>query len=442
MPPQNEDIGAPSETFSGLTPESTDVPRTSLWNMLSEALREDDTASGLILQRLLSRPEQLRDAFAQKAWKLVSLSRVDLVPSEIVDELLVIVGFGRGSGTAYSVARVLTDNLKRRLIKGAVAFWKAKGTLPGLEDSLTFVTGARPLIDRWDDFKWEEGDEIPYLPTLASISSIELPYEVGDEPDADDLGEYESRIYVTSIGDSVIDQLVYDLCSLARPANEAYEIHYCLYADRFLDGKKSHWQLLDGDPSTYVEAQQGSQPLPQRLPGLQFPTGTTREALIFDVSGTWTNYSVRLWLRPGLDLTRVLTIFLFSDADSAEESGVGVVLDFNTSIIQAVSRAVGDGADTLGALTPTFEYAEDPQTTFWLEVDVEVIDATYANVRAIWNGDVILEEDVPHLGQTQGPLEIRSADDYTWDLCRIEIEPLARNVRRLYPPAYQAGLGA
>ncbi len=447
------DSGSLSESFNAITPTSTDVPATLLYEMLSEALREDDqdalNGGTQLLERFLMRPEELRDRLAQKTHRLKFLKRYDLVPDPIVDYLLEHVGFGPGSGAAYEVARALPTYLKRRLVKIAVLFWKRRGTLRGLSDAIRFVTGRRAIIDTWHDLRLVAG-ETPiggFLPPPASLSSICFPAPstlfdpapaIGGTtyPDPADLAEYESRVFITSNGDEDLDELVYDLCTLSRPAGECIQIVYGLYGDQFLDGLGSSWTALEGTRPTWLAPFSQGKSGTARLPGLRFSSGVTREAVALDGSESWSNYIVRAWIRPcGPDVLRIVTIYAHSSKSATRASGVGAMINWADKTVTAVSKTASDLNNTEWDVATVHVYP-DTMATYCLELQVTNIDSTYSQVRVYFDHELVIDDVVEHFGQTDGPPELYSDEQTYWDLVRFEVESKASTVRRIYPAIY------
>lgn len=276
------DLDAVSEGFTAV-PEATDVPPTGLYGHLQRALREADEKGGTgILQRYLSRMEEQLARHAQKVWRLPRLVDPAKVPAQVLEHLRAHVGFGPGSGQPEQVWAHLDTAAKRKLISVAVQYWRRRGRRDALESSIAFLAAkARPAVDDWFWTRWLVDEVLLGVeggPGSDPWVSLYDPLGAGG---AD--GYAGVSIRVPDFG-GLDRQLVLELCQLARPLSEQYDVAFVDWLDTMKDGKLGHWsprgmvaaEWLAGD-STLV---------PPRLPGLVLGEHT-EEYVDVPLASTW-----------------------------------------------------------------------------------------------------------------------------------------------------------
>lgn len=297
------DATAPSESFVN-PPIFTDVHSGDIYPMLQSALRQmDETQGTAILQRVLERPEELFRRHQQKLWRITRLSRADEVPDALVSFLLTFVAFGEGSGLPWEVAQKLSTDNQRKLLRLAVPYWLKRGRRVALEASIRFITGVRPAIDSWFDVRsivdelilgGEGGPTDPWMIWSTRVARDAAP-NVGED---DDWAEHHVSLRVPGIvGDAERQQMVADLCEIARPFGERYEIAFVDFIDVMLDGWLPWWVSLGAVDPTWVVGHTSTDPVgdPWKLPGLSLANSIVH--LDFHNSATWTTCHFNCFLK-------------------------------------------------------------------------------------------------------------------------------------------------
>jgi len=273
------DSGSPSETFVN-TPDASDVADLQLYQALPLVLREADAQQGReLLLRYLQRPQELFDRQQQKTWKIAQMMRYDRVPAALVDHLLTIVGWGRGSGLPNTIAQQLSALNKRKMIGIAVAYWKKRGRRGALADFVRAFTGVRPLIFDWFQVRnltdelvvgqeWGPADVLADHTTTADAGTgepdgehaveIRVPLPPNQTTWSEPAG-YQARAYggggpaVPDEDDDISSDFVLDVIELARPMSERYQVAFVTWLDTFLDQRLAHWESLGTNAVTWVE---------------------------------------------------------------------------------------------------------------------------------------------------------------------------------------------
>lgn len=268
----------------------TDVPRLPMWNLVSQGLRDWDSESGGLLERLTEKPNELYQRHSQKIWRLPYLLRPESIPDSLIDYLLVLVGFGPGAGAGYNVLKYLTVPQKRVLAKVAAKFWRSRGRIDGLSDAIRyFASGVRPrfLTWFWSGARVGSATVGGYGTPGTDLNMLKTEhfYDL-DEDDA-----HLTMIRVPDYGDLNRD-IVEALAELARPLPERYEISYVHFVDTFADGRLGHWENKLSQ-ATWVDGEEAplASPTVPKLQGLRF-TGHAREAIVTPTSTDWTDYIV------------------------------------------------------------------------------------------------------------------------------------------------------
>lgn len=278
------DDSSPSESFVGLD-AATDVHPGDIYTMLHLGMRESDGREGnSFLKRYLIRPEELWQRWQQKAHRVARITSYEKTPEALLDHLRAHVGFGAGAGKADDVALRLTKADLRKLIKLAVPFWQTRGRRDALEDAIRTFAGVRPLIVDWFEVRtlvdevflgYEGSEEDPWI---IHGHALDVPAGESDGPMA---------VVIRIPDDGTLDRtLVTDLCKLARPMSERYELGFVNWLDTFQGGRQGHWVTEAGLPAEWVAGAKGSPPL---YPGLLIKNGTV-ERVSTPSSGAWSGY--------------------------------------------------------------------------------------------------------------------------------------------------------
>jgi phage tail-like protein len=280
------DAASPSELLVG-APASTDVPAAAIYPMLPAALRALDQDQGnALLQRYLARPADLWARWLQKIARLPSVLDYRRTPDTLLDHLRAHVGFGAGSGVPDAVAARLTPANLRKLVKLAVPYWRKRGRRDALQDAIRTLTGVTPWIMDWF-FIRAMVDEVLLGVGGAGGDPVLVYHDVTAAPANVVDGEVQVAIRVPDEAGTLDRQLVQDLCALARPVGERYEVAFVQFLDTFLGGRLSHWQTLAGTPATVTAADTTTSP--PTLAALRLPEGTA-EGMITPLSATWASY--------------------------------------------------------------------------------------------------------------------------------------------------------
>lgn len=152
------------DTFLGYQPtdeELTEFPY-EIYKFVMKSIREQDQNSKVGGTKLLERYLLGPQAVWVTLWQKVNELRDTLFdPNEIDIKFLrglsKLLGWGDDLIDVWTVA---TDDQKRKLVIGAIAFWKYRWLYGGLEVAIRLVTGNRFKIRGYFDFRWVLGENM------------------------------------------------------------------------------------------------------------------------------------------------------------------------------------------------------------------------------------------------------------------------------------------
>lgn len=287
-PPSVLDASAVSESCKS-DKVFDDVPEYDLYEGLARGVRMVDEVYGTaFLRRLLEYPSAVLARFAQKTHRVMHLLDPIACPDSAVRLLASHVGFGEGSGLAGTIADKLDVVTLRKLVVLAVAYWRARGTEGGLQDAILTLTGVRPAIDSWFVRRalLDEG-----LIGSEGGPGTDLGWTCEKAFDGSDGADMLVEIHVAT-QDAMLQDLVLDLCQLAIPVGEHYEVSFPDFLDTFHDDViHDVWHTVAGAAPTLitpatVPAAQPTDPPSYTYAGLQLAPGSAVRA-INSVSSTW-----------------------------------------------------------------------------------------------------------------------------------------------------------
>lgn len=434
------DASAPSESFRAV-PTFNDVHTGDPYLFLMESLRTIDETQGTgVLKRWATRPRELWDRWQQKAWRVTKIQNPVMTPDVLAEHLLMLVGFGKGAGKAETVAKKLGKVNTRKLAQLAVPYWVRRGRRTALDASLRLVCGLRPAIDDWFTVRtlvdeWiigmEGGPTDPWM-----IWSLRAARDAGGALATDDWAEQHVSIRIPSlVGDAEGQTLAQDICDLARPLGERYELAFVDFIDLFYEGVLSHWVKVGNVPEpTHSPGAASSNPVVTaiKLPGMVFADGA-RVRLAYKDSEDWDDY--------------VWTGFIRFDAGYKAAGGIVelrfyVTDDGNCFVVRldTASSLIRVGEYTAGVFaeldSKAFNFA-NTNITYGFGVET----ANYANntrvqIRALWEGDVFLEVDTLTNGKAKGPVEIKDhafTVGKTFEIHRTEVFQIPLTTALLKP---------
>ena len=201
---------------------------TKLYDALIQPLRLLDEQEGGLLRRLLERPQYHVDATRDRILSLGATDNPATCPGDLLQYLKDHVGFGAGSGEAFSG---LGESSLRRLIGLAINFWNEKGTGRGIVAMARSLTGRDPVFDDWFDQRVTVGSS--RVGESASLRSESLQE-----------GPYRSTLKVMDDG-SLDTAVLLELVNLLRPVGETIDISVLDFLDTF-SGPLDRWEQTSG----------------------------------------------------------------------------------------------------------------------------------------------------------------------------------------------------
>lgn len=316
------DASAPSESFVDGVPVATDLPTADLYRLLPQALRDLDEQDGNgLLRRFLTRPAELAERWMRKAWRVPRLLDYRYCPDALLDHLRAHVGFGAGSGTPDRIASRLSAADLRRLIKLAVPYWQRRGRRDALLDAIRTLTGVTPQILDWFYLRAIVGEVLLGVGGVGG-DPLMIYHDVTAAPVGTVDGEVQVAVRVPDEAGTLDRTLVVDLCSLARPIGERYEVAFVDFLDTFLQGRLAHWLTLAGAAATVRTPDTST--TPPTLAAMVLAEGTA-EGMDTPLAPSWTGY---IWsLLVGLqDVGQTLRLQFYMPALSLAD-GLYVDLD-------------------------------------------------------------------------------------------------------------------
>lgn len=154
----NLNIGQSVDTFIGYQPteeESTEFPY-EIYDLIIKSIREQDQSTRAggtkLLERYLLGP--------QEVWKSIH-TKINYLQNTLFDPTEIEFKYLRGLSKLFGwgndlidVWTVATNDQKRKLVLGAISFWKNRWLNGGLEVAIRLVTGNRYKIRGYFDFRW------------------------------------------------------------------------------------------------------------------------------------------------------------------------------------------------------------------------------------------------------------------------------------------------
>lgn len=387
------DAQAPSEQFIR-PPTFTDVhPNHDLYRMLQQGLRTADEQLGTaMIRRLLIRPGQVWSRFDQKIWRLTLLNQVKYTPDSLLDYLRWHVGFGPGSGLPDRIASGLSPDLLRKLIGLAVPYWKRRGLRSGLQDAIRAFTGAAAVIDDWFWIRWLVGEVL--MGVQGEPGSDPWVVYASSEDDSSSGGEMRVEIRVP-VTDTATQDLILDLCDLARPAGEKFGVGFVDFVDDLTAGRSAWWVTRTGTPATWVAPDRTVTPI--QMPGLQLAADTV-ERPSPGPEATWSEYVWTGIVRyTSAGARPVLRFYVGSTGDRYD---LRITPGTNVQLVKVIG-----GADTV--LATDTAVATVAAYTRGYRIDVQRNEADTTNVIRCWlDGEELFAGPVTDNALTSGAVEI------------------------------------
>ena len=377
------DLSAESENFYAPAPISDD-DEVTLYGFLTEGARELDALGGDVFLRLLAQPDIVRRVLLRKAKRIAWLLDPSYAPSQSLRFLASNVGFdGRDRDTAAILDR-LTAVLARRLIKGAIGFWRRRGRLDALVDMAALLCGVRPLAADWNSIRGRVGiSEIG----ISSLPGYDLTVLDEDET-AVDADLYRVFLVVPDF-DGTLDRTVLEsLCRLSRPIGERIVLLYVDHADDFGPEISGNWDLQG---VVHQPADSGAQA--PMLPGMKFSAAGDLATARTPGCDGWRDYVLEATLR-WHDRGHIVVVLYYQN--SFTYYAVKITADGRSASLYACSLGVetliagtAPGSHTYGS---TFVPTKLRPSTFGIKVSIRDEGGTNV-VRVHVDGDLVLEAD-------------------------------------------------
>ena len=152
------------DTFLGYQPTAEELIEFpyDIYKFIIKSTRQADqnskTGGTRLLERFLIGPQAIWYTLWQKANELKdTLFDPNEIDIEFLRGLSKLVGWGDDLIDIWTVA---TDDQKRKLVIGAIAFWKYRWLYGGIEVAIRLVTGNRFKIRGYFDFRWILGENM------------------------------------------------------------------------------------------------------------------------------------------------------------------------------------------------------------------------------------------------------------------------------------------
>ena len=148
--------------FLGYRPDSdelSDFP-FEIYDFMIKALRNRDTQPGsvtFLMKRFLMGPQEVWVRVFQRAGKLRDLYDANLIEAKYLPSQARLIGFGRDLNDVLVYASEIE---LRRIVSGAIAFWRQRWLDSGLEAAIRLVTGNRFKIRDYFDYRFIIGETL------------------------------------------------------------------------------------------------------------------------------------------------------------------------------------------------------------------------------------------------------------------------------------------
>lgn len=417
------DLSAESENFYAPAPISDDDDVT-LYGFLTEGARELDSIGGDVFRRLLAQPDIVRRVLARKAKRVAWLLDPSYAPSQSLRFLASNVGFdGRDADTAAILER-LTAVLARRLIRGAISFWRRRGRLDALVDVAALLCGVRPLAADWNSIRGRVGvSEMG----ISSLPGYDLTVLDEDET-AVDADLYRVFLVVPDFDGTLDRTILESLCRLSRPIGERIVLLYVDHADDFGPEVSGNWDLIG---AVHQPADSGA--LAPMLPGMKFVAAGQSAVARTPSCDSWRDYALEATLR-WHDRGHVAIVFYYQSSLSyyavkVTADGRAVSLYACALGIETLLAGTAPGSHTY---TSTFIPTRLRPSTFGVKLSVSNEGGTNI-VRVHVDGDIALEADAGTLldegtcgfvAETSAPLYVQRFWTYQYaSFSRVEVAP-------------------
>jgi len=154
-----EQLSATVETFLGYRPTADELEGFpfEIYQFIIRSLRDRDKAGTLLLKRFLEGPQETWYSLYRAAGKLETLFDPEEVDAEYLPSLRRLVGFG---DDLIDIETAASELELRRIIAGAIRFWKKRFLESGVSAAIRLVTGNRFKVRNWFDFRFIAGESM------------------------------------------------------------------------------------------------------------------------------------------------------------------------------------------------------------------------------------------------------------------------------------------
>lgn len=158
-----EDLTGTITKFLGYRPTGEELEEFpyDIYTFLIYSLRQRDQNQKLggtaLLKRFLMGPQEVWYDLHRACTRLNTLFDPEEIAAEYLHSLMRLVGFGNDLNDIYSVA---SEKEIRRIISGAIEFWRERWLDLGIDTAIRIVTGNRYKVRDYFDFRYIIGEQL------------------------------------------------------------------------------------------------------------------------------------------------------------------------------------------------------------------------------------------------------------------------------------------
>lgn len=366
--------------------------RLDMYRFILASIRdEDQRRGGLFLQRFFQGPQLIWEAITRQIMAVPRIWSLDDTPDSLLPYMKSLVGW---TSSLNSITDKLDAIRLRQLIATSVPFWKQRGTVDNIEDTIRLLTRRRVRVNDWFYYRWLLGEE-----ALGEDWGGDDCWFVSTPGEGADCYTYCVKIVDEGNTDY---QLIRRVLQLTRPLGERVEVQYLAFAEWFeTAGDYSQWDVTDATTADVVVGR------------MELSDDGTDEYVFVSTDGhaDWTDYVATVRVRG----TVSYAVDVYADPTTTNAYKVEVDIGANTIELIAPSGSLASvDMSTLGeALVDGVYYSIRVSVTAMLPGSPTNTVAVY------WEAIKIIEVTNGEL--ERGTIAVRHATGSTVDISMVEM---------------------